>query len=599
MIKIRQILKSLTRKAFIPISALTMFAASFGYGQDYILQGTIRTLNTTSTGSPINNAKVDVDSGTYIAKTDINGNYSITGIPSGQHSIRFSMPGKLGFIENYTLNSNSTFNVSLPDTTQSVSIGTETLKTTDIKEMIGGNIYEDDNPSFWPSDTVNITPVFFSNANSYDTTGYKNAIGSLTSDWHDAPAGSKEFVKQRKMFLPNTDSVYTRTHNGWIIKFNSDDNTTAVLDNSQNIPYVKLAITRVTVNDKATMQHEEGRSEDYNTVTSRASNMNLNAIIPMNLIDYLIDNFKDDFKFAMMRGEENVHLLNIEDYIIPTTPNVPTPSQPVDNSVNELRDNTLKWSNIFGTDEYHIQVGTDAGFNDLVLDDSLVMTTSEVLTNLPANTDLYWRLKSKNTAAQGDWSSTFKFTTGSVLPVELTSFRGYANKDNVSLNWITATEMNSYGFDIERKVDASWIKVGFVEGHGTSNVKNEYRFQYIDEKFGIEKFRLKQIDRDGKFEYSKELEIQTSSPVENIVAQNYPNPFNPETTIAFTIPYAAFVTIKVFNPLGEQVATLESQRFAAGMYTTQWNASRFASGLYFYRVQADGLVQTCKLLLLR
>jgi hypothetical protein len=319
----------------------------------------------------------------------------------------------------------------------------------------------------------------------------------------------------------------------------------------------------------------------------------------MNLIDYLIDNFKDDFKFAMMRGEENVHLLNIEDYIIPTTPNVPTPSQPVDNSVNELRDNTLKWSNIFGTDEYHIQVGTDAGFNDLVLDDSLVMTTSEVLTNLPANTDLYWRLKSKNTAAQGDWSSTFKFTTGSVLPVELTSFRGYANKDNVSLNWITATEMNSYGFDIERKVDASWIKVGFVEGHGTSNVKNEYRFQYIDEKFGIEKFRLKQIDRDGKFEYSKELEIQTSSPVENIVAQNYPNPFNPETTIAFTIPYAAFVTIKVFNPLGEQVATLESQRFAAGMYTTQWNASRFASGLYFYRVQADGLVQTCKLLLLR
>ncbi len=239
-------IKSFGRKTLLPAIALaTMWSNAFG--QSYNLEGTVRSLNSRYSGNKLENVKVDIDSGKYIGKTDANGNYLIPNIPKGNHTIRFSKIGSRGFLEKYTLNSNSTFNASLPDTMQTISIGTDNMTVKNAKEMIDQNAYDLDNSSFWIRDSLTIPPVFFSRANSNDSLNYLNNIGSFTNDWHDAKVGTIENVLQRKLFLPNTDSIYTRTHNGWIIRFNSNNNTTGVLDNPGNIPYIKLAVTDLLV----------------------------------------------------------------------------------------------------------------------------------------------------------------------------------------------------------------------------------------------------------------------------------------------------------------------------------------------------------------
>ncbi len=172
------------------------------------------------------------------------------------------------------------------------------------------------------------------------------------------------------------------------------------------------------------------------------------------------------------------------------------------------------------------------------------------------------------------------------LPVELVSFAAIVNGPSVTLDWRTATETNNYGFDIERKSTSSWSKVGFVEGHGTTNAPQSYR--YSDNTVsGKIVYRLKQIDRDGKFEYSKEVEVtMVATPTVFALSQNYPNPFNPTTVIGYSIASASHVSLKVFDMLGREIATLVNGQMAPGNYTAAFDASRLSSGVYFYRLDA-------------
>ena len=199
-----------------------------------------------------------------------------------------------------------------------------------------------------------------------------------------------------------------------------------------------------------------------------------------------------------------------------------------------------------------------------------------------------------------------------IIPVELTSFTANVTQNSVSLNWQTATETNNSGFEIERsemsnvKGQTDWQVVGFVPGFGTTTEPKSYSF--IDENVseGIYQYRLKQIDFDGTFEYSQIVEVEIPSPTEFSLEQNYPNPFNPSTNIKYTISSRQFVTLKIFNSLGEEIETLVNEFQDAGVHSKLYIVnSTLPSGVYYYQLRvypvggAGGFVETKKMILMR
>jgi hypothetical protein len=198
-----------------------------------------------------------------------------------------------------------------------------------------------------------------------------------------------------------------------------------------------------------------------------------------------------------------------------------------------------------------------------------------------------------------------------VLPVELLSFTAATKNNVVELNWETATEVNNYGFEIERSVivnqqsnesvklnAGNWKKIGFVQGEGNSNSPKQYIFRDTPNdgvKFG---YRLKQIDYDGSFEYSNEIEVNIDSPAKLSLNQNYPNPFNPNTSIIFEVPVKSNISIKVYNVIGSMIAVLLNEEKLPGRYQVEFNASDLASGIYFYSINAGNYKPIIKKMIL-
>jgi len=196
------------------------------------------------------------------------------------------------------------------------------------------------------------------------------------------------------------------------------------------------------------------------------------------------------------------------------------------------------------------------------------------------------------------------------FPVELNTFTAVIENGKVNLKWRTESEINNYGFDVECSTDkVNWEAKGFVKGHGNSNKRQDYSFldAVPTESIQCIWYRLKQIDNDGQFNYSEAVEVSLNSPVEFELYQNYPNPFNPSTKIKFSLPSplqgeepgVRLVILKVYDILGNEIATLVNEQKAPGNYEVQWNASGFASGVYFCRLQSEAFISVKKLLLMK
>jgi hypothetical protein len=193
------------------------------------------------------------------------------------------------------------------------------------------------------------------------------------------------------------------------------------------------------------------------------------------------------------------------------------------------------------------------------------------------------------------------FLPAGSLPVELTSFSASVVGNSIVLSWTTATETNNLGFEVEKAANNKvWKTIGFIEGYGTSSESKNYSF--TDSEVGelVNYFyRLKQVDFNGAYSYSDEIEVIAEMPTKYNLAQNYPNPFNPTTNISFTLPEASNVKLKVFNTLGEEVANLTNRLFEAGFHNVNFDASNFMSGVYYYRIEANNFIQVRKMMLLK
>jgi hypothetical protein len=200
------------------------------------------------------------------------------------------------------------------------------------------------------------------------------------------------------------------------------------------------------------------------------------------------------------------------------------------------------------------------------------------------------------------------------IPVELNSFTYKLTGSYVELNWKTATETNNKGFEIERSQPAggevspegaksadiqNWEKIDFINGYGTTTKLHSYK--YIDKNpyHGKSYYRLVQIDFDGTQKIYDPIEVLYNLPAEFSLEQNFPNPFNPSTKIKYNLGKDSFVTLTIYNSLGEKVTTLVNEFKPAGQYEIIFNALKLASGIYIARIDAGNFTKMIKMSLLK
>jgi hypothetical protein len=254
----------------------------------------------------------------------------------------------------------------------------------------------------------------------------------------------------------------------------------------------------------------------------------------------------------------------------------------------------------------YILYGTSAGS----LTDSVIMSpdsipagtqtdVSATLAGLSGSTIYYYCVAAGN-------GTLYKRTlsdscmTDAPLPVQLASFSVTPKQNTVELKWMTVTELNSYQFDIERAIaggsgsqaptaNRTWTKIASVKAAGTANVPKQYSFTEHRVANGKYEYRLKLLNTDGTFRYLQSVEMEVKYlPTVYALSQNYPNPFNPTTTINYDLPMAGNVELKVYDMLGREVTTLVHGVQDPGSYDVVFDATRFASGVYLYRIAATG-----------
>ncbi len=211
-------------------------------------------------------------------------------------------------------------------------------------------------------------------------------------------------------------------------------------------------------------------------------------------------------------------------------------------------------------------------------------------------------------AVAGTTNGGIYIYTDQSIPVELKYFNAEFNSKYVVLKWSTATELNNKGFEIEscffsdksvNKYD--WHTIGFVEGKGTTTEPQTYLFEDRITSSGKYYYRLKQIDLDGTFNYSDEIEVEVNLPEEFKLYQNYPNPFNPNTVISWYSPIDGIQTLKIYDVLGNEVSTLVNEFKPAGKseYTLNVEDLGLSSGVYFYKLVVGDFTEIKKMILLQ
>ena len=245
--------------------------------------------------------------------------------------------------------------------------------------------------------------------------------------------------------------------------------------------------------------------------------------------------------------------------------------------------------------------GSSANCTDLSLLDKITFTDDKISFVLTDQTII----KDISSISSLTFSST---NLDNPLPVELAGFNYSGSKDGVVLKWNTVTEINNYGFEIERASLSEklpkdeFIKIGFVEGCGNSNSIKEY--SYIDKSVnsGNYYYRLKQINNSGNYSYSEPIEVKVEAygiPAKFALLQNYPNPFNPSTNICYKLPKSGKVKLTLFTVLGEFVTTLVNDVQEAGVYNYNLTANNYSlsSGIYFCRLTASAYSSSIKMIL--
>ncbi len=202
-----------------------------------------------------------------------------------------------------------------------------------------------------------------------------------------------------------------------------------------------------------------------------------------------------------------------------------------------------------------------------------------------------------------DWLFELKYNY--TIPVELSSFEVYQEAGHIILTWITETEANNFGFEIQRKSNQEEFKtIAFIKGHGTSTSPHQYYYHDANLPAGCYSYRLKQINNDGSFQYS---EIRTTILTRQFsfkLHQRYPNPFNIETNLAFELPGDGNLQLCIYNLRGQLIRELINGYISMGCYNFSWDGrdsqgNLMNDGVYFAAIRWNDHQQVIKMILLK
>ena len=288
------------------------------------------------------------------------------------------------------------------------------------------------------------------------------------------------------------------------------------------------------------------------------------------------------------------------------TPAAPVLSGPPNGTTDAPGSPKLTWRWAAGIGSYHLQVSTDTTFSGtLTLDDANVLDTAKTVSGLAGQTVYHWRVRATNAGGTGPWSATWNFRTATPMSV-LLLYPGPGTVDvpvNLTLRWQRAFAANAYQVQVSTNsvfsslvLDTSHVADTTVGLTGLQSLRNHYWRVRGENAAGVgawsatNGFRTVQV---------VSVEAEEEVPTEYQLSQNFPNPFNPTTAISFSVPRGGRVTLRVFDLLGREEATLVDQEMPAGTFTVTWNATSVASGVYFYRMTAGDFVGTRRMVLVR
>ena len=191
-------------------------------------------------------------------------------------------------------------------------------------------------------------------------------------------------------------------------------------------------------------------------------------------------------------------------------------------------------------------------------------------------------------------------TWGDLVPVELVSFDATVSGSDLNLSWLTSSETNNAGFEVQLRGTGDFEAIGFVDGHGTTTIEQSYNYTISDLAPGTYTARLKQIDFDGAFEYSPQVEIAIGVPGTHLLTQAYPNPFNPQASFSLSVAASQNVEVALYNAIGQRVATLFSGQMEAGQARAfTIDGANMPSGSYYYRAIGQTFAESGRVTLLK
>jgi hypothetical protein len=286
-------------------------------------------------------------------------------------------------------------------------------------------------------------------------------------------------------------------------------------------------------------------------------------------------------------------------------PEIPLLVGPADDAQNQRDTTVLTWNNSLYSSTNRLQISENAAFDSIIYDFNGISDTSKNVTGLDGLKKYYWRVSASNIAGESDFSEIRSFTTGFPLPPTLT----YPEDKSIDivldteLIWNEAPVSSNYqlqiaeGLSIEPSIIVLDTLISDTIFTASNLVADKIYSWHVrsQNEYGFSKW-----SEISKFKTASITDINDDNiPVAFNLEQNYPNPFNPSTTIKFSIPENNFTTLKIYDLLGREVATLVKNNLISGRHEVTFDGKNYSSGIYVYVLSSGDNISSKKMLLIK